>query len=80
MKTNVDLLHEADLTIVKEVVKICDDNGLTYYMLGGSQLGAIRHKGFIPWDDDIDLGMPREDYEKFCKRGKIDPVHHPQAE
>lgn len=67
MKSNIDRLHEADLSIVKEVVKICDENNLKYYMLGGTQLGAIRHKGFIPWDDDIDLGMPRKDYETFLK-------------
>ena len=67
MNQNIDILHKADLAIVKEVVKICEDNGLTYYMLGGTQLGAIRHKGYIPWDDDIDLGMPREDYEKFLE-------------
>ena len=67
MKSNVDRLHEADMTIVKEVIKICDDHNLKYYMLGGTQLGAIRHKGFIPWDDDIDLGMPRRDYEKFLE-------------
>lgn len=67
MKKNIDLLHEADLEIVKEVVRICDENDLKYYMLGGTMLGAIRHKGFIPWDDDIDLGLPRKDYDKFLK-------------
>ncbi len=64
---NIDILHQVDMSIVKAVVKICDENGLKYYMLGGTMLGAIRHKGFIPWDDDIDLGMPRDDYEKFLK-------------
>lgn len=64
---NIHLLHQVDLEIVKEVVDICDRHGLVYYMLGGTMLGAIRHKGFIPWDDDIDLGMPREDYEKFLE-------------
>lgn len=66
-QTNIEKLHEADLAIVKEVINICDRNSLMYYMLGGTMLGAIRHKGFIPWDDDIDLGMPRKDYEKFLE-------------
>ena len=67
MSTNIELLHKADLEIVKEVVSLCDCHNLKYYMLGGSMLGAIRHKGFIPWDDDIDLGMPRKDYELFLE-------------
>lgn len=62
---NLDLLHQVDLDIVKEVVAICERHGFTYFMLGGTMLGAIRHKGFIPWDDDIDLGIPRKDYEAF---------------
>lgn len=64
---NIDLLHKADMEIVKEIVSLCDKYELTYYMLGGTMLGAIRHKGFIPWDDDIDLGMPRYDYEKLLE-------------
>ena len=64
---NIDLLHEVDINIVNEVINICDKYSLKYYMLGGTMLGAIRHKGFIPWDDDIDLGMPRKDYEKFLE-------------
>lgn len=63
--TNIERLHKVDMDIVKDVVRICDEHGFRYYMLGGTMLGAIRHKGFIPWDDDIDLGMPREDYERF---------------
>lgn len=65
--SNMDLLHKVDLEIVKEVVALCDKHGWTYYMLGGTMLGAIRHGGFIPWDDDIDLGMPRDDYEAFLE-------------
>ena len=64
---NFEKLHQVDLSIVREVVKICNKHNLSYYMLGGTMLGAIRHKGFIPWDDDIDLGMPRKHYEKFLE-------------
>ena len=48
MKSNIELLHDADLEIVKEVVALCDRHELKYWMLGGTMLGAIRHKGFIP--------------------------------
>ena len=60
-------LQKIELNIVKEIDRICKKYGLIYYLGEGSMLGAIRHKGFIPWDDDMDLLMPRKDYEKFLK-------------
>lgn len=54
-----------DLGCLEEVKRICKQYNLRYYAIAGTLLGAIRHKGFIPWDDDIDLGMPRKDYEIF---------------
>ena len=54
-----------ELTLLESYIDLCKRHNLRYYALGGTLLGAIRHKGFIPWDDDMDLGMPRKDYEKF---------------
>ena len=53
--------------IMKDVLQVIDRHDFEYYMLGGTLLGAVRHKGFIAWDDDIDIGMPRDDYEAFLK-------------
>lgn len=53
------------LEILLYFKKFCDENGLLFYLCGGCCIGAIRNKGFIPWDDDIDVFMPREDYEKL---------------
>lgn len=53
------------LDILKQLIKLFDQEGLTYFAIGGTALGAFRHNGFIPWDDDIDIAMPRADYDKF---------------
>ena len=63
-------LKQMELDMLQAFVAVCRQLGLSYYLLGGTLLGAVRHKGFIPWDDDIDVGMPRKDYEIFIKEGQ----------
>lgn len=63
--SNIEELHGILLGIGKEFHRICIENNIPYYMLGGTMLGAVRHKGFIPWDDDMDFGVPREYFEKL---------------
>jgi lipopolysaccharide cholinephosphotransferase len=63
-------LKQYEFEILRAFDSACRGMRLQYYLLGGTLLGAVRHKGFIPWDDDIDVGMQRADYEMFISQGK----------
>ncbi|MBU5366298.1 LicD family protein [Enterococcus devriesei] len=65
-------LQQIELDILREFDKLCNDHDLDYFLIGGSAIGAIRHQGIIPWDDDIDVGMNRKDYDKFLEIAKQD--------
>lgn len=58
-------IQRISLEILKDVHSFCVEHGINYTLFGGTMIGAIRHKGFIPWDDDVDIAMPRPDYERF---------------
>ena len=67
----IDEIKKMQVDILREFHRFCTENDIQYYMYAGTLLGAVRHKGFIPWDDDIDLLLPRPDYEKLLKLCKI---------
>lgn len=64
------------LEIMKYIDKICREHGITYYIMGGTALGAVRHRGFIPWDDDLDIFMTPDQYKKF--KAKFEKKHSKQ--
>lgn len=75
-KMNLNDLKECEFNILCYIDGICRKHGLKYSLIGGTLLGAVRHGGFIPWDDDIDIAMPRPDYEKFIEYAKIDNIRY----
>lgn len=71
-KLSIDECKKISLDILIDLDKFCKDNNITYFLACGTLLGSIRHKGFIPWDDDIDVMMPRKDYNRFLNEYKND--------
>ncbi len=63
----LEKLWQHELKILDEIDRICKKHDITYFIMWGTLIGAVRHKGFIPWDDDIDINMPMKDYKKFLK-------------
>ena len=59
-------LHGVLLEILDDVIRVCSEHDLKFLLIGGSAIGALRNGGIIPWDDDIDIAMPRKDFEAFC--------------
>ena len=68
-------IKELEKGILKDFIELCEENNLRYFGMGGTCLGAVRHGGYIPWDDDIDVGMPRKDYNRLLKRRKNIPTN-----
>lgn len=66
-KAILNRLQNTQIKILDKIVEICETNNLQYFLIGGTLLGAVRHQGFIPWDDDLDIAMPRKDYEIFLR-------------
>ena len=70
---SIEQIHSAQLETLKKFAEICEKEGFTYFLAFGTLLGAVRHENFIPWDDDVDVMMPRQDYEKlinYCIRNR----------
>ncbi len=76
----IDKVQRVESEIMRQIDEICRRHNLTYFAIGGTALGAVRHQGFIPWDDDIDVGMPRKDYEAFlkCAASELPEEYHIQ--
>jgi len=77
-RLTLEEIREIQIDILKHVVAVCRDNDLQYYLVYGTLLGAVRHSGFIPWDDDIDIALPRDDFDKLESIYRSRPPKHIQ--
>ena len=71
---NIREIQLEEVEILKEFIKFANENNLKYYLSGGTMIGAVRHQGFIPWDDDIDIAMPRPDYDRLINLAKTKKI------
>lgn len=69
VETRMKKIWAVEIDLLNELIKICDEYHLTYYLFAGTMLGAVRHQGMIPWDNDIDIILPRKDYDKLLEIG-----------
>ena len=63
----LEKLHSVELSMLKDFMKLNNEKNIEYFAISGTAIGAVRHQGFIPWDDDIDVALLRNDYERFVK-------------
>lgn len=80
MKGQYRMLQLQTLELLKFLVNLCEKHGMTYWLDYGTLIGALRHEGFVPWDDEIDMSMPRADYEKFIKILEKEIASRPEFE
>lgn len=73
-KKIIQEIHRLQIGMIRQLHEVCMENGIRYTVLCGSLLGAVRHKGFIPWDDDMDIALLRDDYEKLLRVLKEKPI------
>ena len=68
----LEKLHYVELEMLKDFSELCEKNNIEYFGISGTAIGAVRHQGFIPWDDDIDVAFLRDDYVRFVKAMRRD--------